>query len=165
MQRIFSPYYKKYNEKQARRNRKCTEPVLYPSQIHTTIPKSSVDMYYFQPILLAKSNIAKQYFCHFFNVICDGSPSRIRRVRLISFGMTTRPRSSILLTIPVAFISEISLAFSSLANKLQDYCVFLLFLYTELFADEEIGKPIDGCNRIFFKFVKWFFTEKHPTGL
>ena len=29
-------------------------------------------MYYFQPILLAKSNIAKLYFCHFFNVICDG---------------------------------------------------------------------------------------------
>ncbi len=34
---------------------------------------------------------------------CSGSPSRIRRVLLISFGMTTRPRSSILLTIPVAF--------------------------------------------------------------
>ncbi len=110
MQRIFSPYYKKYNEKQARRNRKCTESVLYPSHIHTTIPKYSVDMYYFHPILLAKSNIAKLYFCHFFNVICDGSPSRIRRVLLISFGMTTLPRSSILLTIPVAFNSKNSLA-------------------------------------------------------
>ena len=30
-------------------------------------------MYYFHPILLAKSNIAKLYFCHFFNVICDWS--------------------------------------------------------------------------------------------
>ena len=30
-------------------------------------------MYYFHPILLAKSNIAKLYFCHFFNVISDGS--------------------------------------------------------------------------------------------
>ena len=30
-------------------------------------------MYYFHPILLAKSNIAKLYFCHFFNVICDRS--------------------------------------------------------------------------------------------
>ncbi len=30
-------------------------------------------MYYFHPILLAKSNIAKQNFCQFFNVICDGS--------------------------------------------------------------------------------------------
>ena len=67
-------------------------------------------MYYFHPILLAKSNIAKLYFCQFFNVICDGSPSRIRRVLLISFGMTTLPRSSILLTIPVAFNSKNSLA-------------------------------------------------------
>ena len=36
--------------------------------------------------------------------ISSGVPSLIRRVRRISFGMTTRPRSSILLTIPVAFI-------------------------------------------------------------
>lgn len=48
----------------------------------------------------------------FFNIISpsrsvkisSGSLSRIRSVRRISFGMTTRPRSSILLTIPVAFI-------------------------------------------------------------
>ena len=39
--------------------------------------------------------------------ISSGSPSRIRRVRRISFGITTRPRSSILLTIPVAFISKL----------------------------------------------------------
>ena len=38
------------------------------------------------------------------NVFSEGSPSRILIVRLISFGITTRPRSSILLTIPVAFI-------------------------------------------------------------
>ena len=36
------------------------------------------------------------------NAIRDGSPSRIRKVLLISLGMTTRPNSSILLTIPVA---------------------------------------------------------------
>lgn len=39
------------------------------------------------------------------NVINSGSPSRIRIVRRISFEMTTRPKSSILRTIPVAFIS------------------------------------------------------------
>ena len=33
-----------------------------------------------------------------------GAPSRILIVLLISLGMTTLPRSSILLTIPVAFI-------------------------------------------------------------
>ena len=63
-------------------------------------------MYYFHPCLLAKSPIAKQNLSHRANVICDGSPSRMRMVRRISFGITTRPRSSILLTIPVAFISS-----------------------------------------------------------
>ena len=42
-------------------------------------------------------------FC--VHVICGGSPSRIRMVRRISFGITTRPRSSIRRTIPVAFIA------------------------------------------------------------
>src|SRR5699024_10883405 len=36
--------------------------------------------------------------------ISMGSPSRIRSVRRISLGTTTLPRSSILLTIPVAFM-------------------------------------------------------------
>ncbi len=44
--------------------------------------------------------------CHASNVVCDGSPSRMRRVRRISLGMTTLPRSSILLTMPVAFIYQ-----------------------------------------------------------
>lgn len=37
------------------------------------------------------------------NKVTGGSPSLILIVRLISFGITTRPKSSILLTIPVAF--------------------------------------------------------------
>ena len=45
-------------------------------------------------------------FSHRVNVVSEGSPSRIRRVLLMSFGMTTRRRSSMRLTIPVAFISE-----------------------------------------------------------
>ena len=56
--------------------------------------------------LFDRSNIAKQNLSHRANVICDGSPSRMRMVRRISLGITTRPRSSILLTIPVAFISS-----------------------------------------------------------
>src|SRR5699024_6183702 len=36
--------------------------------------------------------------------ISSGSPSRIRNVLLISFGITTLPKSSIRRTIPVAFI-------------------------------------------------------------
>ena len=63
-----------------------------------------VTMYYFQPRRLAKSNMPKQNFCQFANVISDGSLSRICRVRRISLGITTRPRSSIHRTMPVAFI-------------------------------------------------------------
>ena len=47
--------------------------------------------------------MAKLKRSHGANVICDGSPSRMRMVRRISLGMTTRPRSSIRRTIPVAF--------------------------------------------------------------
>lgn len=45
---------------------------------------------------------ADKVFC--VHVVSNGSPSRIRMVRRISFGITTRPRSSIRRTIPVAFI-------------------------------------------------------------
>ena len=57
--------------------------------------------------LVQKANKQKDkvYGVH---VISNGSPSRIRRVRRISFGMTIRPRSSTLLTIPVAFIYPLS---------------------------------------------------------
>ena len=38
------------------------------------------------------------------NVVREGSPSRMRRVLLISLGMVLLPKSSTLLTMPVAFI-------------------------------------------------------------
>ena len=78
-----------------------------------------VIMYYSRPTRLANSNKAIQNLCQFFNVICDGSPSRIRRVRRISLGITTRPRSSILRTIPVAFIVIISSVFRFPCYSLQ----------------------------------------------
>ena len=51
------------------------------------------------------------------NVICAGSPSRIRIVRRISFGITTRPRSSIRLTIPVAFMFRTSFLAAAGASR------------------------------------------------
>ena len=57
-----------------------------------------------QPHLFDRSSMAKQNLSHRANVICNGSPSRIRMVRRISLGITTRPRSSMRRTIPVAFI-------------------------------------------------------------
>ena len=46
---------------------------LDPSRICTVEWALSVNMYYSSPILLAKSNIEKLNFCHFSNVVCDGS--------------------------------------------------------------------------------------------
>ena len=78
--------------------------MIHPSRIPTVTISVFVVMYYFHPFRLAKSSIAKQNLSHRVNAVCNGSPSRIRIVRRISFGITTLPRSSILLTIPVAFI-------------------------------------------------------------
>lgn len=48
-----------------------------------------VPMYPYHPRLLASSNIEKQYISHCVNDACNGAPSRIRWVRLIScFGAT-----------------------------------------------------------------------------
>ena len=68
----------------------------------------------FMPSLFDRSNIAKQKFSVGVNVVSVGSPSRMRMVLLISFGITTLPRSSILRTIPVAFIYIKSPYFSDL---------------------------------------------------
>ena len=56
------------------------------------------------PITLVQSAANRLDKVFHANVINDGSLSRICRVRRISLGMTTRPRSSIRRTIPVAFI-------------------------------------------------------------
>ena len=77
---------------------------FYPFPIHTVPSLIVVTMYNYHPRLLAKSNIEKQYFSHCVNDVCNGSPSRIRRVLLISFGMTILPKSSTRRTMPVAFI-------------------------------------------------------------
>ena len=75
------------------------------------------------PHLFDRSSIAKQNLSHRANVICDGSPSRIRSVRRISLGMTTRPRSSMRRTIPVAFIVAPPMLFILPRFWLQGYCL------------------------------------------
>ena len=55
-------------------------------------------------ILCARLCIAQQNLSIGVNVVSRGSPSRMRSVRRISLGITIRPKSSTLLTIPVAFI-------------------------------------------------------------
>ena len=58
---------------------------------------------------LASCPMAHKYRPVCVNVFSSGSPSRMRRVRRISFGMTILPRSSTRRTIPVAFIVFLSL--------------------------------------------------------
>ena len=79
---------------------------------------SDVLFYVVQPFRFARSSIPKQNRSHDVNVICDRSPSRMRMVLLISLGMTTLPRSSILRTIPVAFIVRFLLRFSFSRQKI-----------------------------------------------
>ena len=68
-------------------------------------------MYDYHPLRFFRLIIPTQYCSHHVNVVCDGSPSRIRMVLRISLGMTTRPRSSMRRTMPVAFIPVLSFVF------------------------------------------------------
>ena len=90
--------------------------MIHPSRIPTVYAPTFGIMYYFHPLRLAKSSIAKQNLSHHVNAVCSGSPSRIRRVRRISLGITTRPRSSMRRTMPVAFINCSSNAFRFAAS-------------------------------------------------
>ena len=67
---------------------------IYPFRIRTVSALFVVTMYNYHPRRLASSNIEKQYFSHRVNDVCNGSPSRMRRVLRISLGMTILPKSS-----------------------------------------------------------------------
>ena len=110
---------------------------IYPFRIRTVSALFVVTMYNYHPRLLAKSNIEKQYFSHRVNDVCNGSPSRIRRVLRISFGMTILPRSSTRRTMPVAFI----ILFSFEARDAR-------FAPVEVFAGK--GELCMGAAAIFF---------------
>lgn len=71
-------------------------------------------------VRLKLRNQSEQLFT--VNVIQRGSPSRIRSVRRISLGTTIRPRSSILRTMPVAFINSVSSILSS-CHAIDQLCV------------------------------------------
>lgn len=79
--------------------------ILSPLQTCTVESFTLVNMYYFHPWHLDKFSIPIMKESFTVSIISNGSPSRILMVLLISFGMTTRPRSSIRRTIPVAFIA------------------------------------------------------------
>ena len=109
----------------------------FPFRIPTVSPLLVAPMYPYHPRRLAKSNIEKQNLSHCVNDVCNGSPSRIRRVLLISFGMTILPRSSTRRTMPVAFI----ILFSFEARDAR-------FAPVEVFAGK--GELCMGAAAIFF---------------
>ena len=82
--------------------------MVIPSRIHTVKLTNSRRYVPFQRFLFDKSSIAKLKICYGGTVVCDGSPSRNRKVRRISLGMTILPRSSTPRTMPVAFIYFLS---------------------------------------------------------
>ena len=111
------------------------------------------------------------------NVVCSGSPSRIRIVRRISFGITTRPRSSIRLTIPVAFIYKNSF----FAFYMQCYYLRRITYYSGYSAAEELNlsrknilsvstkkcikkkaKKSLQKNRLFVSQIQWLFLAILP---
>ena len=104
-------------------------------------------MYYSAPMRLPKARRARVNLSYGVNVISVGSPSRIRIVRRISLGMTTLPRSSILLTIPVAFIS-IKTSFASLLCFLcKYYCMEFLRYYAGIVSSYHTFTKKSGSIR------------------
>ena len=71
--------------------------------------------------------IARQNLSKGVNVVCEGSPSRMRKLRRISFGITTLPKSSIRRTIPVA-VPDFCSALHCFAAKI-DRCHSLASLF------------------------------------
>ena len=82
-----------------------TDAVVVSSAEENTVnfSEGTEDISTFTIVQSSRSRLDKVFRA---NVISNGSPSRILMVRRISLGMTTRPRSSIRLTIPVAFIYQ-----------------------------------------------------------
>ena len=78
----------------------------------------------------ASSSTPKQNISQSANVISEGSPSRICRVRRISFGITTRPKSSIRRTIPVAFIINLPCGRRRLSRRMCHNLLAILFFAT-----------------------------------
>ena len=97
------------------------------------------------PILLDKSIRAYKNRATGVNVVSVGSPSRIRIVRRISFGITTRPRSSIRLTIPVAFMFRTSFLAAAGASRIPVRALRKGFLHSRKGGSRPLcphGRPI-----------------------
>ena len=77
--------------------------ICTPNNLYLIVPRFALN-FNVQRTFRATSAMAAQKRSHGYNVFNKGSPSRMRMVRRISLGMTTRPRSSMRLTMPVAFI-------------------------------------------------------------
>ncbi len=96
--------------------------------------------------------------CIGVNVVRSGSPSRIRMVRRISFGMTTRPRSSILLTIPVAFIYKSPLLQIFSVISLFAECNTNVYKKGRKYTSGVRNKILQKIRKNHFRLSAYFFT-------
>ena len=92
------------------------------------------------------------------NVVHEGSPSRMRRVRLISFGITILPKSSTLLTIPVAVPDICLRRRCSLASV--DRCHSLC----SLFLPQAAVASLPSCFHLSFSFTRRGGVPARGTG-
>ena len=79
-------------------------PPFHPSRILTLLLSTSVTMYNPVPTFLTDPAWQSRIFPTVPMLSVTGRPRGYAGVRRISFGMTIRPRSSMRLTMPVAFI-------------------------------------------------------------
>ena len=111
-----------------------------PPDIHN---QTAVRCIHFPMYLSAADSTPIQNRISCVNVISEGSPILIRSVRRISFGMTIRPRSSIRLTIPVAFI----LLFSPISKLFAEYCCRYCLQVQENYANAVLVQEAAGIFR------------------
>jgi len=103
-------------------------------------------------ILCARLCIAQRNPSIGVNVVSKGSPSRMRMVRRISLGITTRPRLSMRRTIPVAFIYESLLVLS---------CLVIVCKERRIILDAQKQKERLTSREPFFLFVFFAIPDSH----
>ena len=99
--------------------------------------------------------IAQQNLSIGVNVVSEGSPSRMRRVRRISFGITILPKSSDLLTIPVA-VPDIFVGFQKPSSSVDRG-----HSLRSLLPPPAALPSLPSCFHISFSFLQTFCRGEH----
>ena len=128
-------------------------------------------MFSYEKVLLSRLPTAQANLSFTVNDVNNGSPSRIRRVLRISFGMTILPKSSTRRTMPVAFISFPLLV----VNSSGSVCRFWGIMREPVFKVKRQGIPrlrhFNPCsprgerpNTFFLVRLSDYFNPRSPRG-